>query len=152
MRAILLSDRKPGHYNQSLGVIERLPECEYHWIDVKFRSKQRDNLLRVLMRLFGGFRLPRTGLSKPACTWHSSEIHWRKSMPLRLILSFQPVHLSLRLTCSSDNSTMQKQLHAVVPHRSVFATLILPSFPECIGPTATEPTFARQLASQIECV
>ena len=59
MRAILLSDRKPGHYNQSLGVIERLPECEYHWIDVKFRSKQRDNLLRVLIRLFGGFRLPR---------------------------------------------------------------------------------------------
>ena len=59
MRAILLSDGKPGHYNQSLGVIERMPECEYHWIDVKFRSKQRDNLLRVLMRLFGGFRLPR---------------------------------------------------------------------------------------------
>ena len=59
MRAILLSDGKPGHYNQSLGVIERLPECEYHWIDVKFRSKQRDNLLRVLMRLFGGLRLPR---------------------------------------------------------------------------------------------
>ena len=59
MRAILLSDGKPGHYNQSLGVIERLPECEYHWIDVKFRSKQRDNLLRVLMRLFGRFRWPR---------------------------------------------------------------------------------------------
>ena len=59
MRAILLSDGKPGHYNQSLGAIERLPECEYHWIDVKFRSKQRDNLLRVLTRLFGGFRLPR---------------------------------------------------------------------------------------------
>ena len=59
MRAILLSDGKPGHYNQSLGVIERLPECQYHRIDVKFHSKQRDNLLRVLMRLFGGFRLPR---------------------------------------------------------------------------------------------
>ena len=59
MRAILLSDGKPGHYNQSLGVIERLPECDYHWIDVKFRSKSRDNLIRVLMRLFGGFRLPR---------------------------------------------------------------------------------------------
>ena len=59
MRAILLSDGKPGHYNQSLGVIERMPECEYHWIDVKFRSKQRDNLLRVLMRLFGRFRLSR---------------------------------------------------------------------------------------------
>ena len=58
MRVILLSDGKPGHYNQSLGVIERLPECDYCWIDVKFRSKRRDNLLRVLMRLFGGFRLP----------------------------------------------------------------------------------------------
>ena len=59
MRALLLSDRKPGHYNQSLGVIEQMPECEYHWVDVKFRSKRRDNLLRVLMRLFGGIRLPR---------------------------------------------------------------------------------------------
>ena len=59
MRAILLSDGKPGHYNQSLGVIERMPECEYHWIDVQFRSKHRDNLLRVLMCLFGGFRFPR---------------------------------------------------------------------------------------------
>ena len=59
MRAILLSDGKPGHYNQSLGVIERMPECEYHWIHIKFRSKWRDNLLRVLMRLLGGFRLPR---------------------------------------------------------------------------------------------
>ncbi len=59
MRAILLSDGKPGHYNQSLGVIERMPECDYHWIDVKFRSKPRDNLLRLLARLFGGLRLPR---------------------------------------------------------------------------------------------
>ena len=59
MRAILLSDGKPGHYNQSLGVIERMPKCDYHWIDVKFRSKPRDNLLRLLTRLFGGLRLPR---------------------------------------------------------------------------------------------
>ena len=63
MRALLLSDRTPGHYNQSLGLIEQIPECEYHWIDVRFRSKQRDNLLRVLMRLFGGFRLPRRFIS-----------------------------------------------------------------------------------------
>ncbi len=58
MRAILLSDGKPGHYNQSLGVIERMPECNYHWIDVKFRSKPRDNLLRMSTRLLGGFKLP----------------------------------------------------------------------------------------------
>ena len=67
MQAILLSDGKPGHYNQSLGVIDRMPECKYHWIDVKFRSKQRDNLLRVLTRLFGGFRLPRRLIKTCLC-------------------------------------------------------------------------------------
>ena len=59
MQAIVLSDGKPGHYNQSLGVIQRIPMCNYRWIEVNFRSKWRDNLLRVFMRLLGGFRLPR---------------------------------------------------------------------------------------------
>ncbi|MCZ6680711.1 MAG: ELM1/GtrOC1 family putative glycosyltransferase [Candidatus Poribacteria bacterium] len=58
MQAIVLSDGKPGHYNQSLGIIQRIPECNYHWVNVHFRSKRRDNFLRVFMRLFGGFKLP----------------------------------------------------------------------------------------------
>ena len=57
LNAIILSDGLPGHYNQSLGVVERIPNCNYHWLEVKFRSKRRDNLLRVLMRLFGGLKL-----------------------------------------------------------------------------------------------
>ncbi len=67
MRAILLSDGKPGHYNQSLGLIERMPECEYHWIDVKFRSKRRDHLIRVLMRILGRFRLSRQFIKTCLC-------------------------------------------------------------------------------------
>jgi mitochondrial fission protein ELM1 len=57
LNAIILSDGLPGHYNQSLGVVERIPNCNYHWLEVKFRSKRRDNLLRMLMCLFGGLKL-----------------------------------------------------------------------------------------------
>lgn len=56
--AIVLSDGKPGHSNQSLGIIQRLTSCHPQWIIVKFRSKRRDNLLRLLICLLGGFQLP----------------------------------------------------------------------------------------------
>ena len=58
LQAIVLSDGKPGHYNQSLGVVQQIPDCSYQCVDVTFCSKRRDNLLRVLTRLFGGLRLP----------------------------------------------------------------------------------------------
>ncbi len=54
MRVVILSDNKPGHYKQSLGIVERLPHCETEWVTVEFRHKWRDNLLRVFMCTFGG--------------------------------------------------------------------------------------------------
>lgn len=60
MKIVVLSDGKPGHYNQSLGIVQRLPACDAHWIDVGFRSKSRDNLLRCLMCLIGWMPLPRS--------------------------------------------------------------------------------------------
>lgn len=59
IHAIVLSDGKPGHYNQSLGVIQQLPGCSYQLLDIAFRSKVRDNLLRVLVRTIARFRLRR---------------------------------------------------------------------------------------------
>ncbi len=56
--AIVLSDGKPGHFNQSLGVIQQIPECRCEFLEIAFRSKWRDNVLRVLMRIFGRFQLP----------------------------------------------------------------------------------------------
>ena len=56
--AIVLSDGKAGHANQSLGVIQRLNACRPQWIIVKFRSKRHDNFLRLLICLLGGFQLP----------------------------------------------------------------------------------------------
>ena len=58
MKVIVLSDNKPGHYKQSLGIVQRLPECRTEYLEVRFRQKWRDNLLRVFMCVFGGLSLP----------------------------------------------------------------------------------------------
>ncbi len=58
MKVVILSDKKPGHYKQSLGIVEKMPECQTAWLEIQFRRKWRDNLLRVLMCIFGGTPLP----------------------------------------------------------------------------------------------
>ena len=58
MKVVILSDKKPGHYKQSLGIVEKMPECQTTWLEIQFRRKWRDNLLRVFMCLFGGVPLP----------------------------------------------------------------------------------------------
>ena len=58
MKVIILSDNRPGHYNQSLGIVQKLPECRTEWFEIQFRQKWRDNLLRVFIRVFGGLQLP----------------------------------------------------------------------------------------------
>ncbi len=68
MRIVILSDNKPGHYKQSLGIVQKLPECEAEWLEVEFRQKWRDNLLRVFMCIFGGMPLP-TSLIHTLLQW-----------------------------------------------------------------------------------
>ncbi len=58
MKIVILSDNKPGHYKQSLGIVEKMPECQVEWLAVEFRRKWRDNLLRVFICIFGGIPLP----------------------------------------------------------------------------------------------
>ena len=58
MKVVILSDKKPGHYKQSLGIVEKMPECRTAWLEIQFRAKWRDNLLRVFMCVFGGVQLP----------------------------------------------------------------------------------------------
>ena len=68
MKVVILSDNKPGHYKQSLGIVEKLPESETEWLTVEFRSKWRDNLLRVLICTFGSMPLP-TSLIQTLIRW-----------------------------------------------------------------------------------
>ena len=68
MKVVILSDKKPGHYKQSLGVVEKMPECQMAWLEIQFRAKWRDNLLRVFMCLFGGAPLPMS-LSHTLLQW-----------------------------------------------------------------------------------
>ena len=58
MKFVILNDRKPGHYKQSLGIVEQMPECQTAWLEIQFQAKWRDNLLRVFICLFGGVQLP----------------------------------------------------------------------------------------------
>ncbi len=54
---LVLSDGKPGHYNQSLGIIDRLDNVSAKIILVKFKKKWRDNLIRVFGYIFGGLKI-----------------------------------------------------------------------------------------------
>ncbi|MDE0316071.1 MAG: ELM1/GtrOC1 family putative glycosyltransferase [Candidatus Poribacteria bacterium] len=60
MKVVILSDNKPGHYKQSLGIVEKMPKCQMEWLEIQFRAKWRDNLLRIFMSIFGGMTLPTT--------------------------------------------------------------------------------------------
>jgi len=57
-RVLVLSDGKPGHYNQSLGIIDRMDDVSAQVIQIRFRRKWRDNLLRISTRLLAGVKLP----------------------------------------------------------------------------------------------
>lgn len=54
---LILSDGKPGHYNQSLGIMDRMGDVPVVVVEIRFRRKLRDNLLRIFARLLGGMRL-----------------------------------------------------------------------------------------------
>lgn len=58
MKIVILSDNKPGHYKQSLGIVEKLPGCQMEWLEIAFRQKWRDNFSRLFMCIFGGVPLP----------------------------------------------------------------------------------------------
>jgi len=58
---LILSDGKPGHLNQSLGIAERMAEMtdvEYVLVEIRHKNKLRDDLLRVLMRFLGWAPIP----------------------------------------------------------------------------------------------
>lgn len=57
---VILSDNKPGHYKQSLGIVQNLPECKTEWIEIQYKQKWRDNLLRLFMCLFGRIIQPKS--------------------------------------------------------------------------------------------
>lgn len=68
MKVIILSDNRPGHYKQSLGIVQKLPECQTEYLEIHFRQKWLDNFLRVFMCVFGGIPLP-TSLIRVLLQW-----------------------------------------------------------------------------------
>ncbi len=74
MKIVVLSDKRPGHYKQSSGIVQNLTEYNIEWQDIRFRQKWRDNLLRIFICIFGGFSLP-TPFIKSLLEWslHSTD-------------------------------------------------------------------------------
>lgn len=68
MKIVVLSDNKPGHYKQSLGIVQHLTDYSIEWQKIRFRHKWRDNLLRIFICIFGGVSLP-TPLIKSILKW-----------------------------------------------------------------------------------
>ena len=68
MKIVVLSDNKPGHYKQSLGIVQNLTDYSIEWQHIRFRNKWRDNLLRIFICIFGGFSLS-TPLIKSLLEW-----------------------------------------------------------------------------------
>jgi len=60
MKILIIRDNRPGHYNQSLGIVARIKDAEYDMIPVKFRSKMCDNLLRITMLSLGWLPMRRS--------------------------------------------------------------------------------------------
>lgn len=65
---LVLSDGKPGHYNQSLGIMDRMSHVPVEIVEVRFKRKWRDNVLRVFARLLAGVWLPRK-LTRAMLKW-----------------------------------------------------------------------------------
>lgn len=70
-RLLILSDGRPGHLNQSIGIAEALSgmvELERVVVEIRHKSKLRDDLLRVFMRAMGWAPMP-ARLVKSALSW-----------------------------------------------------------------------------------
>lgn len=74
MKIVVLSDNRPGHYKQSLGIVQNLTDYTIEWQDIRFRHKWRDNILRIFICIFGGVSLP-TPFIKSVLAWslHSTD-------------------------------------------------------------------------------
>jgi lauroyl/myristoyl acyltransferase/mitochondrial fission protein ELM1 len=65
---LVLSDGKPGHYNQSFGIMDRLNDINMKLLEVRFKKKWRDNLLRVSTCMLWRIYLP-DKLIKAMLSW-----------------------------------------------------------------------------------
>lgn len=106
-KILVLSDGKPGHYNQSLGIIDRFDNIYTQTIQIKFKKKWRDNLLRVFGYIFGGLRIA-NWLIKSVLKWGLE----RQSADELLNAKDFDLILSTGSSVASPNLLMSKMIKA----------------------------------------
>jgi mitochondrial fission protein ELM1 len=70
---LILSDGKPGHFNQSLGIADRLIDMQIVVAQVRYKNKLHDNFIRVITRLLGGMKL-QYGFIRGLLKWSMDEL------------------------------------------------------------------------------
>ncbi len=107
MNVVVLSDKKPGHYNQSLGIVQNIPECQVEWLEIQYRHKRRDNILRIFMSICGGINLP-TSLIHSLLRWSLDTSSYNALIKIQEA----DVILSTGSSVAAINLLLAKILHA----------------------------------------
>lgn len=104
---LIISDGKPGHFNQSLGIADRLDDVNIKTIQIKYKKKWRDSLIRITTRLLYSVAL-REKLIKSLLKWGLDE----QSFNDLFNISKPDLILSTGSSVASLNLLMSKLLKA----------------------------------------
>lgn len=139
LKIVIISDNKPGHYNQSLGIVGQLKDADCKVVEIEHKTKKRDNFLRAIVLFFGWFKLPR------------SVILWLLKMSLRLdsvekLLSCEDIDvvLSTGSSVAAVNLLIGKLLNAKTVACSFFSPQSIIAFDLVILPQFRYPRIDRK--------
>ncbi len=107
MKVVVLSDKKPGHYNQSLGIVQNMTECQMEWLEIQYRDKWRDNILRIFTSVCGGIGLS-TSLIRSLLRWSLDTFSYNALFKIQ----DTDVVLSTGSSVAAINILLGKILHA----------------------------------------
>lgn len=139
MKILIISDKKPGHYNQSLGIVRQLENADCKTVEVEYRTKRRDNFLRAIVLFFGWFNLPRWIILRILKISLQPE-----SLEKLLELEDIDVVLSTGSSVAAVNLLMGKLLNAKTVVCSFFSPQSIMAFDLVILPQFRHPRIERQ--------
>lgn len=139
MKILVISDKKPGHYNQSLGIVRQLEDADCKVVEIEHKTKRRDNLLRAIVFFFGWFKLP------PRIIWWLLKMSLRpESVEKLLNCNNTDIVLSTGSSVAAVNLLMGKLLNAKTVACSFFSPQSISAFDLVILPQFRHPRINRK--------
>ncbi len=101
MNILVISDAKPGHQNQSLGIAERLPGARIHIVTHKLKESLSESLLRWRVGRSHGRMKPEAARRTLARLIPEETLNGIKSFSPQLVISTGTTSASVNLLCKS---------------------------------------------------